>query len=376
MSDAASLPSVPQVAASSAGHPHKLSICPNCQTDLSGGENFCPTCGQPNHDVNVTFGHVVEETLEGVFHFDSKVWLTFKELLFYPGKLTVDFLAGRRARFVPPIRLYVFISLVFFFLVNQRAAREERALGNIVQLDLPKESALQANPPGSAARPDSVFEPTSVGEVLAMVRDSLAAETDGKKAKAGISFDGDEAGDLVAADFRNRPLLERIADGDTPFLDSLIRARGGQPGFWKRLSIRQTARLSVRQENLSHQLLKNLPLGMFLLMPLFALLLKVFYRRQRPLYVQHLIFSIHLHCFFFLLLGLLLLLAYLPLRGWHVPPGIPVALAWAYWVLALRRFSGQTYRRTLWKGSLLFSGYLGLLILFAGSILVIGMATF
>ena len=95
-------------------HPVKLPACPNCGTDLSQGQNYCPTCGQQNHDINISFGHVVEETLEGVFHFDSKVWRTFKELLFQPGKLTVDFLAGRRVSFVPPIRLYIFISLVFF----------------------------------------------------------------------------------------------------------------------------------------------------------------------------------------------------------------------------------------------------------------------
>ena len=94
--------------------------CANCHYAFVPDEpaEFCPRCGQQNHDVNIGFGHVAEEFLEGIFHFDGKVFRTAGLLLFKPGELTRRFLAGHRVPYVPPIRLYVFISFVFFFVLS------------------------------------------------------------------------------------------------------------------------------------------------------------------------------------------------------------------------------------------------------------------
>ncbi|MCR5887866.1 DUF3667 domain-containing protein [Hymenobacter sp. J193] len=94
----------------------KLPACANCGHAFQPEQpnEFCPSCGQQNHDLNVSFGHVLEETLEGIFHFDSKVFRTAGLLLFRPGQLTRRFMQGHRVGYVPPIRLYVFISFVFF----------------------------------------------------------------------------------------------------------------------------------------------------------------------------------------------------------------------------------------------------------------------
>jgi hypothetical protein len=402
------------MSSSPVAHAHrKLPVCPNCGTDLADEPNFCPTCGQENHDLNISFGHVVEETLEGVFHFDSKVWRTFRELITRPGLLTRHFVEGKRASYVPPIRLYVFISLVFFFLLGKRAASENEE-GNrpLVELKAPTSASpvkVDQKPSDNSKAPASTdagladsltaYQPAGVDEILQMLQDSLAAENKARKDPleadgGGLSFDFDSAGGalkargnvdvqtlvfdgaLLAKDIKNKALMERLAKGEQPFTDSLIRARGGEPSFVKRMGFRQAARLKSGPEALLHQLVKSLSAGMFILMPLFALLMKVFYRRQRPLYVQHLMFSIHLHCFFFLFFSFLLLLAYVLPAAWEIPIGIPVVVTWAYWVLALRRFSEQSLKRSLWKGSLLFTGYVGVLLLFTLGILLISLMTF
>ena len=97
---------------------NKKTHCLNCQYSFHQEENFCPNCGQENHDLKIPFSHFVEEFLEGLFHFDSKVWFTLKTLFFHPGKITNDFLEGKRVSFVPPIRLYVFFSFIFFFTLS------------------------------------------------------------------------------------------------------------------------------------------------------------------------------------------------------------------------------------------------------------------
>lgn len=108
-------------------HHHPAGPCLNCSTPLQEGWEFCPTCGQKNEDLKLPFSHVLEELAEGIWHFDSKLWATLKAVVTRPGKITADFLDGRRVRYVPPIRLYVFISFVFFFAASVMQHRGEEA---------------------------------------------------------------------------------------------------------------------------------------------------------------------------------------------------------------------------------------------------------
>lgn len=106
----------------------KVEICHNCHTILSAENNFCPHCGQENHDLKVPIGHLAFEVFEGFTHFDTKFYNTMRAIFLSPGKITKDFLEGRRGRYVPPVRLYFLISFVFFL-----------GLGSMVDLAL-KES--------------------------------------------------------------------------------------------------------------------------------------------------------------------------------------------------------------------------------------------
>ncbi len=93
--------------------------CSNCGYNFIHGENYCPSCGQENHAPNQPFKHLLLEFFESLFHFDTKIFLSLKYLLFYPGRMTREFLENKRARFVPPIRLYIFISVIFFIFINR-----------------------------------------------------------------------------------------------------------------------------------------------------------------------------------------------------------------------------------------------------------------
>ncbi len=107
----------------------KVEICHNCHTILSLENNFCPHCGQENHDLKVPIGHLAFEVFEGFTHFDTKFYNTMQAIFTSPGKITKDFLEGRRGRYVPPVRLYFLISFVFFF-----------GLGSVVNTTLENET--------------------------------------------------------------------------------------------------------------------------------------------------------------------------------------------------------------------------------------------
>lgn len=89
--------------------------CLNCDSELQG--RYCAQCGQRHDPHAPTAGHLLAEAAEGLTHGDSRLWLTLRYLLTQPGFLTVEFFAGRRARFLPPVRLYLVVSVVFFLLL-------------------------------------------------------------------------------------------------------------------------------------------------------------------------------------------------------------------------------------------------------------------
>ncbi|RYG33454.1 MAG: DUF3667 domain-containing protein [Burkholderiales bacterium] len=86
-------------------------VCANCGAKLTG--NYCATCGQPAH-VHRTLGHMVEEFLHGLLHFDTRAWRTIPMLVFRPGTLTREYIHGKRAKFVSPLAIYLLSVFTMF----------------------------------------------------------------------------------------------------------------------------------------------------------------------------------------------------------------------------------------------------------------------
>ncbi len=92
--------------------PRPLPSCLNCETTLSG--QYCGRCGQRARSRLISLWELVGEAFGDLFELDSRVWQTLVPLIFRPGRLTRDYLLGRRARFMPPFRTYLVLSVVFF----------------------------------------------------------------------------------------------------------------------------------------------------------------------------------------------------------------------------------------------------------------------
>ena len=118
----------------------KVEICHNCHTILSLENNFCPHCGQENHDLKVPIGHLAFEVFEGFTHFDTKFYNTMRAIFLSPGKITKDFLEGRRGRYVPPVRLYFLISFIFFLVLDKMVDKVTEGKDNILSTLLEKSS--------------------------------------------------------------------------------------------------------------------------------------------------------------------------------------------------------------------------------------------
>ena len=92
--------------------------CPNCEKEFDSNFNYCPYCGQKNIDPDPKLKHFLSEFLSANFNLDSKIFITLKALLLKPAELSKAFLAGKREKYLTPVRLYFVVSLVYFFLLS------------------------------------------------------------------------------------------------------------------------------------------------------------------------------------------------------------------------------------------------------------------
>ena len=93
----------------------KTNCCLNCNHTLSEVYNFCPHCGQENNDNNVSFGTFIGDFFSNYFSFDTRIGRSIQPFFLRPGYLTNQFNEGKRMRYMHPLRLYLIVSLVFFF---------------------------------------------------------------------------------------------------------------------------------------------------------------------------------------------------------------------------------------------------------------------
>ncbi|WP_165699459.1 DUF3667 domain-containing protein [Hymenobacter jejuensis] len=296
---------------------------------------------------------MAEEVLEGVFHFDGKVFRTLRLLLFAPGSLTLRFWQGKRVAYVPPVRLYVFISFLFFLLLSLALHAPEhgatRTLGERLRqtsIQFRADSIRLAGkmPTADSARIKLLLRKSRHVAVLnGIVNSDVNSDTVEYRRWNGVLYTPQE--------------WRELPDYSSAQFDDVLRRHGQEPSVLSRFVLRQGYRvMQSSEQELSHQFVRGISLMMFVLMPVFALLLKLLYIRRKQYYLAHLMFAIHVHCFAFLLFSVnmaLSLFAHMPAKSILVVLLI-VAL---YLVLALHKAYQQNWLKTAVKFAFLLGLY-------------------
>lgn len=268
--------------------------CLNCGAALTGG--FCAQCGQKNIDLNLSIGHIIGEFLGDIFSYDSRVFRTLVPLLFKPGFLTAQYNLGRRVSYVPPVRLFIIISLLYFFSLTLTGFQG----GNIV---ITNDNQANVTAPAGSSEEGEVVTPGNIMEQPPVTTD-------------------DDAGDK------------------SPLVNSFVR---------KVLAAGQNRDLILAK------MADWMPRLMFVLIPVFAFILKMCYWKSGRYYIHHLIFSLHYHSFLFLLLFFLL-----PLAAFNdeLADLISVIVMATYLLLGMRRVYAEHIGRTIIKFMFLSASYL------------------
>jgi hypothetical protein len=274
--------------------------CKNCDAVLLG--RFCVNCSQAA-DVHVpSTMELMHELLEGLTHSDSRLWRTLVLLWFKPGRLTQEFVAGRRAAYLPPFRLYLILSIVFFLTASFMHA------GTVAVINF----------------------------------------DEGKTAVSTL--------DSPAAAARDKPSITSCDD-----VNFITFARHPD---WN-LRIKHACAEIVRDngENLLHVAVGTMSKAMFIFLPLIAFLHMLLYWRPRYRYAEHLLFFIHLHAFYFSV-AILMVAAGSMAHAWPGLSGVggilETALGWClpvYTLLAMRRVFQRSWAGTVFKAVVLFFVY-------------------
>jgi len=304
--------------------------CANCGEAMQG--EFCHACGQSIHSVLKPMHHMVEETVETVLHVDGRIVQTLPPLLLKPGFLTLEYFAGRRVPYIAPFRLMFVLCLLSFFVCH-------------LAVDRLAEHAITTHPTINVAGADLADATTPRA-----VRRTLRRQLDTLPTLETYGMVSDEQLEATARDMRQQASDRLVQLGAAPIsaaslaapaLPATARSAGaGHRGLQVTLEPAQPVHLSwlpdmanARLTALGQRLHDNvrafkdgdpaasaaakqrmingvfgaLPATMFVLIPVFALLLKLFYVFRRRLYMEHLIVALHSHAFMFANLLLIVL---------------------------------------------------------------------
>lgn len=323
--------------------------CKNCENLFDPSFDYCPYCGQESAD-NLTFGVLFSKTISDYFSIDARFFRSFGTLMLKPGVLARRFVDGKRLKYLHPAQFYLFVSVIFFFLFSFNIRKADNEVARAFEKTLDNEISI-----------DSL--PRTQKDSLNLIK---AKELLKKNQKViGMSEEDIEAIDSVMSAPQTIPDFEN--DGldfgsKQKVLDSLIAIGAPNEAKYEAMGMKEDA--SGLNRRIYVQLLKlyekkgggivqtfydTIPLAMFLLMPLFAVLLKIFYWK-RGNFAHHMVFSFYFFTFIFTVYSLLLVANKIV----DVPLWIQIMINLSFTIylfIALRNF----YRGS-WFASILKSG--------------------
>ena len=347
--------------------------CENCGATLAGPH--CAQCGQAAIDYRRSFRHVIVDVLDSFLNWDSKFFATIGLLIVKPWRLTNEFLAGKRVRYLHPLRLYLLASILFFFAVNYGARGLRLEPGKIseknrsavaaavaekrdeIEAELDKENLSADERKKAQEALDYLTKPSAAATAVAEQQTSPTITPTASPAipPAASPADGEKR---TYGAVNERPFLVFDADkkSSTPFerwLETRAKDKMGEHGTKMGLFI--------------STLFSNLPYMMLCCVPLFAFVLKVLYVRRHIFYIDHLIYALHIHTFAYTGI-MLIVLATIGLNR-AIPgafAGWMIALLWIAFVVQIFLSIRRVYRQGWFISTFKFfiGGFIYLMVLF------------
>ena len=347
--------------------------CANCGTPLLGPH--CYRCGQPVDGLVRHFGSIMGDFLDTVLNIDARVFRTLWPLLSKPGYLSKEYFAGRRVRYVSPVRLFVFLSIVTFFVAqllwtlgpdsvnfDDRDSIDKAA--TVAEVEAARDRTLEGLRTAREKIPDVPGARAGIDRGEEQVRTKAARRIAELRHEAPATGAPGGADDVPTLRFNGKPWDAKANPVEIRWLPAFAN------GWINRQIGKGQANMAGLQKDpdrLKDAVLGALPSTLFILLPIFALMLKVAYFFKHRLYMEHLIVALHSHAF----LCLALLLVFGASTLGDMVPALSTAAGWAegllflwmpvYLLLMQKRVYGQGWTMTILKYLLLGMCYFMLL---------------
>ncbi len=319
----------------------KAKDCLNCGTITQG--RYCHVCGQENLEPKESFWHLVNHFFSDITHFDGKFFTTLKDLLLKPGFLSTEYIKGRRASYLNPVRMYVFTSAIFFLLFFSFFYSDKDTGINLTTINGKTLAEIEELDSATFAAFTARINKEDDKPAVPMTK----AEFEGYKSKifasSGLHF--------TSTRYRSKA-----------HYDSLLASGEKKHNWLQRQFIYKEIAINERYNKDTNQmaralmstLVHSVPQMLFISLPLLALILKLLYiRRKQYYYVSHGIFSLHLYIFLFIamlvLFGLSKLNSSIHWGFLGLIFGLLIAGLFVYQYLAMRNFYRQGWFKTFLK---------------------------
>ncbi len=274
--------------------------CLNCGFHVE--EHYCSRCGQPNLELNESFWEFISHSIAHYFHFDNKFYQTLVPLLKQPGKVTLDYLAGKRARYINPISMYIFVSIVYFLVVPPPKHKSDKNASVDTASTTKQKVALDsAKIQLAKAGLDS--------NKFAKEAEKAIVEDIDREAFKEMSYKEQEENlqELKATYKINKSKqLEKLIGrfevihqerNDSTYTAYLARqnklAEDQRDNMFERFMAKREIGFGEKSDVLNEQIERNKSKQYFLFMPLMALFIMANFRKNHIRYLDHLIFTIH-----------------------------------------------------------------------------------
>ncbi len=306
----------------------KTNTCPNCETVLEREENYCHECGQENHNLNVPMRDLIMEVIGSITFFETKFIETAKIIFTHPGKLTLDFNSGKRAKYMHPVRMYFWVSAIFFFTASLSSSSEKskpHVREEVKNSPKISQSRKLGREVGSFITGRKINDSISIEKQI--IKTSLedshnAGKEFGKKLYQQQyeikSKEVKEDTNMLSLGMFSKLKISRDSVefyynlSDSQF-DSVLIKRGISTFYSNKRHIKfglkeqynkfLQDKYGILQENKSRAIMSStLPNLIFLMLPLAALILYFFERHTKwRFYFQHLVFTLNTHSAIFLM---------------------------------------------------------------------------
>jgi len=311
--------------------------CPNCYSSLIIEADFCHKCGQKNTDGRLTIKDLFSQFFDNVFNLDSKIFRTLGAV-FIPGKLTNAFLNGQRRKYYHPIRL--FLVLIVLSLAAFNYQNDISSPGNLKKEDIDKLKERKRLMDVLDNGINSISEKTDQPSVL----ETLDTLSNKFYSNSGRRVDSININDAlrITNDFDFYIAIEDFGKYSAEEILDVYEVKG----FFRRLLVKQKVKMIAKDTSFVPFVMGKVTWVVFFVLLVLSLIFKMLYFKSDFLYLEHLIFSIHLNSFFLIIVSSLI---FFPedMIGKSVP-WILILMA-IYLFIAMKRVYKQSYFITILK---------------------------